>query len=386
MKIVIAIDSFKGSLTSLEAGAAAEKGVRRVFPEAETVVKPLADGGEGTMRALTSGLGGVARTIAVTGPFGEPVKAVYGVIARSRTAVIDIAQAAGLTLIPEAARDPLTATTYGVGELLAVAIKKGARRLIVGLGGSGTNDGGAGMLQALGFELLDAAGKPITRGARGLADLAQIKVDHALPELAECTFEIACDVENPLYGPHGSSVVFAPQKGASAAMIPEMDHWLEHYAALASKIFPQADPALPGSGAAGGLGFAFAAFLGAQLLPGVELVAKEVRLAEALAGADLLITGEGRIDAQTAMGKAPAGAAKIAKRAALPVIAFSGSLGSGACAVNEAGIDAFFAILPAVIPLAEAMEKSRAAANLCATVEQALRLWQIAQKSAGTVK
>jgi glycerate kinase len=361
MKIVIAIDSFKGSLTSLEAGAAAEKGVRRVFPEAETVVKPLADGGEGTMKALTCGVGGAEQ------------------IARSRTAVIDIAQAAGLTLIPEAARDPLTATTFGVGELLAAAIKKGARRLIVGLGGSGTNDGGAGMLQALGFELLDAAGKPIMRGARGLADLAQIKTDHALPELAECTFEIACDVENPLYGPHGSSVVFAPQKGAAAEMIPKMDRWLKHYAALASKIFPQADPTLPGSGAAGGLGFAFAVFLGARLLPGVEL-------AEALSGADLLITGEGRIDAQTAMGKAPAGAAKIAKRAALPVVAFSGSLGSGANAVNEAGIDAFFAILPAVIPLAEAMEKTHAAANLCATVEQALRLWQIAQKSAGTAK
>ena len=370
MRIVFAIDSFKGSLSSIEAGNAAAEGARRVFPDAECVVRPLADGGEGTVEALAAGLGGELRTVAVTGPAGRPAEAAYGVV--GGTAIMEMAQAAGITLVSGAERNPLHTTTFGVGEMIRDALAHGCRRFVVGIGGSATNDGGAGMLQALGFRLLDREGRDIPRGGEGLASLARIDRTMALPELAACEFRIACDVTNPLCGARGASAVFGPQKGATPAMVATLDAALAHFAAVAG-----GDPDFPGAGAAGGLGFAFREFLGGELKSGVALVLEETRFEEAIRGADLVVTGEGRLDAQTVMGKAPIGVARLAKRSGKKVLAFSGCVTPDAGVVNEHGIDAFFPILRQVTTLEEALEKGTAAANLAATAEQAFRCFRL---------
>lgn len=372
MKVVVAMDSFKGSLTSLAAGAAAREGILRADPAAEVLVRPLADGGEGTVEALVSGMGGKLRTVRVTGPLGEGVDCAYGVL--GDTAVIEMAGAAGLPLVPTEERDPLRTTTYGVGEVIADAIAQGCRRFLVGIGGSATNDGGAGMLQALGFGLLDAEGRDIPRGAQGLKKLARIETAGALPALAGCRFRVACDVTNPLCGEKGASAVFGPQKGARPADIPRMDAWLAAYAQIAAKAFPGADPDAPGTGAAGGLGFAFRTFLSGELEPGVQIVLEETRLAEALAGADVVVTGEGRLDGQTAMGKAPVGVARLAKARGCLVLALAGGVTRDAGACNGAGIDAFFPAVRGVTTLAEAMDPENARANLADAAEQAFRL------------
>ena len=372
MKVVVAMDSFKGSLTSLAAGEAAREGILRADPAAEVLVRPLADGGEGTVEALVSGMGGRLRTVRVTGPLGEGVDCAYGVL--GDTAVIEMAGAAGLPLVPAEERDPLRTTTYGVGEVIADAIAQGCRRFLVGIGGSATNDGGAGMLQALGFGLLDAEGRDIPRGAQGLKKLARIETAGALPALAGCRFRIACDVTNPLCGEKGASAVFGPQKGARPADIPRMDAWLAAYAQIAAKAFPGADPEAPGTGAAGGLGFAFRTFLSGELEPGVQIVLEETRLAEALAGADVVVTGEGRLDGQTAMGKAPVGVARLAKARGCLVLALAGGVTRDAGACNGAGIDAFFPAVRGVTTLAEAMDPENARANLADAAEQAFRL------------
>ena len=372
MKVVVAMDSFKGSLTSLAAGAAVREGILRADPAAEVLVRPLADGGEGTVEALVSGMGGKLRTVRVTGPLGEGVDCAYGVL--GDTAVIEMAGAAGLPLVPAEERDPLRTTTYGVGEVIADAIAQGCRRFLVGIGGSATNDGGAGMLQALGFGLLDAEGRDIPRGAQGLKKLARIETAGALPALAGCRFRVACDVTNPLCGEKGASAVFGPQKGARPADIPRMDAWLAAYAQIAAKAFPGADPEAPGTGAAGGLGFAFRTFLSGELEPGVQIVLEETRLAEALAGADVVVTGEGRLDGQTAMGKAPVGVARLAKARGCLVIALAGGVTRDAGACNGAGIDAFFPAVRGVTTLAEAMDPENARANLADAAEQAFRL------------
>lgn len=372
MKVVVAMDSFKGSLTSLAAGAAAREGILRADPAAEVLVRPLADGGEGTVEALVSGMGGRLRTVRVTGPLGEGVDCAYGVL--GDTAVIEMAGAAGLPLVPAEERDPLRTTTYGVGEVIADAIAQGCRRFLVGIGGSATNDGGAGMLQALGFGLLDAEGRDIPRGAQGLKKLARIETAGALPALAGCRFRVACDVTNPLCGEKGASAVFGPQKGARPADIPRMDAWLAAYAQIAAKAFPGADPEAPGTGAAGGLGFAFRTFLSGELEPGVQIVLEETRLAEALAGADVVVTGEGRLDGQTAMGKAPVGVARLAKARGCLVLALAGGVTRDAGACNGAGIDAFFPAVRGVTTLAEAMDPENARANLADAAEQAFRL------------
>lgn len=372
MKVVVAMDSFKGSLTSLAAGEAAREGILRADPAAEVLVRPLADGGEGTVEALVSGMGGRLRTVRVTGPLGEGVDCAYGVL--GDTAVIEMAGAAGLPLVPAEERDPLRTTTYGVGEVIADAIAQGCRRFLVGIGGSATNDGGAGMLQALGFGLLDAEGRDIPRGAQGLKKLARIETAGALPALAGCRFRVACDVTNPLCGEKGASAVFGPQKGARPADIPRMDAWLAAYAQIAAKAFPGADPEAPGTGAAGGLGFAFRTFLSGELEPGVQIVLEETRLAEALAGADVVVTGEGRLDGQTAMGKAPVGVARLAKARGCLVIALAGGVTRDAGACNGAGIDAFFPAVRGVTTLAEAMDPENARANLADAAEQAFRL------------
>jgi len=245
MNVVIAIDSFKGSMTSLEAGESASAGIRRIYPDADITIRPLADGGEGTVEALTLGCGGTRTQVCVTGPLEKPVLCSYGILDAGKTAVIEMSGAAGITLLSETERNPLYTTTYGVGEVIRDAISRGCRHFIIGIGGSATNDGGIGMLQALGFDLLDQEGVPVRHGALGLKDLAVISDSHALPELKECTFRIACDVTNPLCGSQGCSAVFGPQKGADPAMIQQMDQWLSSYAALAGKSFPKTNPGLP---------------------------------------------------------------------------------------------------------------------------------------------
>ena len=375
MKVVIAIDSFKGSLSSIAAGEAAAAGIRDAIPEAETIVRPLADGGEGTVDALIAGMGGERRTVTVTGPMGRPVEAAYGILPGG-TAVMEMAAAAGITLVPGAERNPLVATTFGVGEMIADAIRAGCRRFVVGIGGSATNDGGAGMLQALGFGLVDAEGNGIPRGGTGLEKLDRIETANVLPELKECSFQVACDVTNPLCGERGASAVFGPQKGASPEMVARLDAALAHFAAVAG-----GDAVFPGTGAAGGLGFAFHAFLGGKLQRGVEIVLAETRLEDFVRSADVVVTGEGRLDAQTAMGKAPIGVAKLAKRYGKPALAFSGCVAPDAETVNEHGIDAFFPVLRNVTTLADALDVSNAAANLRATARQAFRLWRTARES-----
>ena len=374
MKVTIAIDSFKGSLTSLEAGHAIEEGIKRVYADADVVVRPLADGGEGTVEALTCGMSGTLETITVTGPLGTPVSCQYGMIPETGTAIMEMSAAAGITLVKPEERNPLKTTTYGVGEMILDAIKKGCRRFIVGIGGSATNDGGVGMLQALGYEFLDASENPISFGAQGLESLASIRADHVIPELSQCTFKIACDVTNPLCGPLGASAIYGPQKGATPEMVQMMDGWLGTYAELAKAVNPKANAEFPGTGAAGGLGFAFSTFTNAVLESGISIVLEETNLEEYVKDADFVITGEGRLDAQTVMGKAPIGVATIAKKHNKKVLAFSGCVTEDAVLCNEHGIDAFFPILRGVVSLEEAMDNTNARSNMIAAVEQVFHL------------
>lgn len=374
MKAVIAIDSFKGSLSSIEAGNAIADGIRSVFPDAEICIRPLADGGEGTVEALTDGMKGLRQRVSVTGPLGQETMATYGILPDGRTAVMEISQAAGLTLVPPKLRNPLHTTTFGVGEMIRDAIKKGCRRFIIGIGGSATNDGGIGMLKALGYDFLDKEDKPVSLGAKGLGELARILDKHVLPELKECEFHIACDVNNPLCGPTGCSAVFGPQKGATPEMVKDMDRWLRSAASLARSLSPKADPEIPGTGAAGGLGFAFLGFTNAILKSGVHIVLEETHLEDYLKDADFVITGEGRLDGQTAMGKAPIGVAALAKKYKKTVIAFSGSVTKDAILCNQHGIDAFFPVLREICTLEEAMVPQQAKANLSDTARQVFGL------------
>ena len=380
MKVTVAIDSLKGSLSSMEAGEAIKSGICRVYPQAEVNVRPLADGGEGTAYALTTGMGGEWITMEATGPLGKPVSCSYGIIQDSKTAIIEMSAAAGITLVSEAERNPMNTTTYGVGEMIVDAIRRGCRRFIVGIGGSATNDGGIGMLQALGYGMLSKEGKQVPFGANGLSVLEQISDEHVIPELAECSFKIACDVTNTLCGEQGCSAVYGPQKGADPTMIMQMDKWLAYYAALAKEKYPKANMKQAGTGAAGGLGFAFLTFTNAVLESGIKIVLDETRLSEYIKDSDIVITGEGRLDGQTVMGKAPIGVAKIAKEYGKPVIAFAGCVTKDATACNESGIDAFFPILRGVVTLDEAMKAENAAANMSDTVEQAFRLIQAFSK------
>lgn len=381
MRILIAIDSLKGSLASMEAGNTIAEGIKRVYPKAELHVSPLADGGEGTAEALTAGLKGSLQSLTVTGPLGDPISACYGILPDKRTAVLEMAAAAGITLVEPEKRNPMKTTTYGVGELIRDAIKKGCRHFIVGIGGSVTNDGGIGMLQALGFGMLDQKGRQVSFGGEGLSMLHQITAESVMEELKECTFRIACDVTNPLCGPLGASAVYGPQKGADPQMISELDGYLGHFALLAKGVRPSADPEVPGTGAAGGLGYAFLTFTNAVLESGIRIVMEETGLEEHVKNADLVVTGEGCLDGQTVQGKAPIGVAGLAKKYEKPVIAFSGIVKKDAAVCNEAGIDAFFPILRRVGTLEEAMNPKNARENLLETSEQVFRLWKAAGKS-----
>lgn len=374
MKVVVAIDSLKGSLSSLEAGNAIKESINEVISGADVEVHPLADGGEGTVEALTLGMGGTIETIPVKGPLGEKVHASYGIIPQRQLAIIEMAAAAGITLIATEERNPLHTTTYGVGEMIKDAIGKGCRHFIIGIGGSATNDGGAGMLQALGYALLDKDNQEISLGAQGLADLKSISTDKVIEELKECDFKIACDVTNPLCGAQGCSSIFGPQKGADEDMITKMDTWLSNYATLATSVSEKADATIEGTGAAGGLGFAFLAFTNATLEPGIDIILSEINIEKAISEADLVVTGEGRLDGQTVMGKAPIGVAKLAKKYGKKVVAFSGSVTEDAILCNQHGIDAFFPIVRRLISLDEAMSKEVAYKNMKETATQVFRL------------
>jgi glycerate kinase len=376
MNIVIAIDSFKGSLSSMEAGEAIGEGIRRVNPEESITICPLADGGEGTVEALVHGMKGTLLSIQVTGPLGKPVTCAYGIIEHTKTAIIEMSGAAGITLVPETEKNPLHTTTYGVGEVIKDAITRGCRRFIIGIGGSATNDGGTGMLQALGYEFLDSKGNEIPFGAIGLSTLETITDTNVIPELKECTFYVACDVTNPLCGELGCSAIYGPQKGATPEMIADMDQWLEQYAALSKKSYGEADANPPGTGAAGGMGFAFLTYTNAVLESGIKIVLEETRLEDKIKNADLVITGEGRLDGQTAMGKAPIGVAKLAKQYGKTVIAFAGSVTRDARECNQYGIDAYFPILRTITTLEDAMNSENAKRNLSDTVEQVFRLYR----------
>lgn len=374
MKVVIAMDSLKGSLSSLQAGNAAKEGILRAMPDAQIHVCPIADGGEGTVDALVHGMNGHMETITASDPLGRRINCTYGILADHRTAVIEMAAASGLTLLAPDERNPLYTTTYGVGELIRDAVSKGCRHFIIGIGGSATNDGGIGMLQALGYGILDKNGHPVPPGAIGLSRIEMITDASVIPELKECSFRIACDVTNPLCGVNGCSSIFGPQKGADSSMISEMDQWLKHYASICVKNFPHANADFPGTGAAGGLGFAFLTFTHSVLESGIKIVLEETGLESYVQDADIILTGEGRLDAQTVMGKAPVGVAGIAKRYHKPVIAFAGCVTKDSVLCNEHGIDAFFPILRSVSALDKAMQPAVAAQNLSDTAEQVFRL------------
>ena len=374
MKVVIAIDSLKGSLSSMEAGMAIKDGILAAKPDAEVIVKPLADGGEGTTDALIEGMNGERIDLTVTGPMHTPVDAYYGYLKDTNTAVMEMASAAGITLVPDSEKNPLLATSYGVGEMINDAIQRGCRNFIIGIGGSVTNDGGIGMLKALGVRFLDENGKDAGEGGQALAKVARIDVSGMNPLLKECHIQVACDVNNPLCGENGSTYVYGPQKGVTEDMKKTLDEAMAHFARVTSETLENDYMNTPGAGAAGGLGFAFLAYVGATLTPGIELILDAVGLEEELSGADVVVTGEGRLDFQTAMGKAPVGVARLAKKYNAKVIAFAGSVTKEATACNKEGIDAFFPILRGVCTLAEAMDPVAARNNMTATVEQVFRL------------
>ena len=374
MKVVVAIDSLKGSLSSMEAGLAIKDGVLAAQPDAEVIVKPLADGGEGTTDALIEGMNGERIDLTVTGPMHTPVDAYYGYLKDTNTAVMEMASAAGITLVPDSEKNPLLATSYGVGEIINDAIQRGCRNFIIGIGGSVTNDGGIGMLKALGVRFLDENGEDAGEGGQALAKVARIDVSGMNPLLKECHIQVACDVNNPLCGENGSTYVYGPQKGVTEDMKKTLDEAMAHFAKVTSETLENDYMNTPGAGAAGGLGYAFLAYTGAALTPGIELILDAVGLEEELSGADVVVTGEGRLDFQTAMGKAPVGVARLAKKYNAKVIAFAGSVTKEATACNKEGIDAFFPILRGVCTLAEAMDPVAARNNMTATVEQVFRL------------
>lgn len=372
MKVVIAIDSLKGSMTSIEAGNAIKEGILNIT-DAEVVVKPLADGGEGTTEALVEGLGGELVTVEVMGPLKENIKAKYGYIAGSKLAIIEMAAAAGIVLVDKN-KNPMEATTYGVGEIIKDAIGRGCRDFIIGIGGSATNDGGIGMLTALGFAFLDREGNYLGFGGKDLGKIASVSIENAIPELKECHFRIACDVTNPLCGNNGATYVYGPQKGVKGDMLEILDRDMENFAEVTKRYLANDYAKTPGAGAAGGLGFAFLSYLNGDLQSGINLVVDAVKIEECMKNADYVITGEGRLDFQTAMGKAPVGIAKLAKKYGATVIALAGSVTDEAVKCNEEGIDAFFPILTQVVTLEEAMEPKTAKKNIIKTTEQVFRL------------
>lgn len=377
MKVVVAMDSFKGSMTSMEAGNAAKAGIERVCG-AEVVVKPLADGGEGTTQALVEGLGGRYVSVEVTGPMGRKVQARYGILGDERTAVLEMAEASGILLVKAEERDPSRATTYGVGEMILDAMGRGCRKFLVGIGGSATSEGGTGMLQALGYRIADADGEPIRPGLLDLDRIVSISAEKVPEALKECSFHIACDVKNPLCGENGAVYIFGPQKGVKEEEKQVFDRKLKHFADRTQEFTGKDNRMAEGAGAAGGLGFACLSYLpNVELKSGIEVVLEAVRLEQEIRDADLVLTGEGCLDGQTVMGKVPVGVARLAKKYDVGVLAFAGSVTGDAGACNTAGIDAFFPIVRGVTTLEEAMASKRAKENMTLSVEQVFRMIQI---------
>ena len=379
MKIVIAPDSYKESLSALEVATAIELGFREIWPEADYVKIPVADGGEGTVEAMVAATQGHLVHVDVTGPLGNTIQAFYGLSGDERTAFIEMAAASGLEQVPANLRDPLKTTSWGTGELIRHALDAGVEHIIIGIGGSATNDGGAGMVQALGARLLDAQDEDIAHGAMGLESLTRIDISQLDPRLAGCRIEVACDVTNPLTGKEGASVVFGPQKGATAEMIPRLDRALTHYAQLIARDLDVNVLELAGGGAAGGMGAALYAFCGAQLRRGIEIVTDALRLDACVADADLVVTGEGRIDSQTIHGKVPVGVAKIAKRYNKPVIGIAGSLTADVGVVHQHGLDAVFSVIYTICSLDEALKNANengrmTARNVAATLKAGQQL------------
>ncbi|PSA98006.1 glycerate kinase [Bacillus halotolerans] len=378
MKIIIAPDSFKESLSALEAAHAIERGFKTVFPDAEYRKLPMADGGEGTVQSLIDATGGIIKEQIVTGPLGEPVKAFFGIMGDGKSAVIEMAAASGLHLVPAETRNPLVTSTKGTGELIAAALDAGAERLIIGIGGSATNDGGAGMIQALGGRLLDESGDEIGPGGGALSQLSSIDVEGLDPRLRNVKIEVACDVDNPLTGPRGASAVFGPQKGATPDMVRILDQNLSHFADVAETSFRETE----GAGAAGGLGWSLLTFLRADLKRGIDIVLDAVQFESEVQDADLVITGEGRIDSQTVYGKTPIGVAKAAKAYDVPVIGLAGSVSRDSDAVYAHGMDALFSIVPGAVPLSDALEHAaenmeRTARNIAASLKLAKTMYLI---------
>ncbi|ELY3084791.1 glycerate kinase [Klebsiella aerogenes] len=378
MKIVIAPDSYKESLSALDVATAIETGFREIYPHAEYVKVPVADGGEGTVEAMVAATQGHIVQVSVTGPLGEPVEAFYGLSGDMRCAYIEMAAASGLESVPPTRRNPLLTTSWGTGELIRHALDAGVSQIIIGIGGSATNDGGAGMAQALGAKLLTAGQQQIAPGGGALETLARIDLSELDPRLADCRIDVACDVTNPLTGPQGASAVFGPQKGATAAMIERLDHGLQHFAQTIARDLDIDVLSLEGGGAAGGMGAALYAFCGANLRPGIEIVTDALGLAELVADADLVITGEGRIDSQTIHGKVPVGVAKVAKRFNVPVIGIAGSLTADVGVVHQHGLDAVFSVLYTVCTLEEAL--ANAAANVRMTARNVAAVLQMRGK------
>ena len=374
MKIVIAPDSFKGSLSALEVCSAAAHGIGALHRGIETVCVPMADGGEGTVQSLVDATGGSLRTVTVQGPLGEPVAAVYGLLGDGVTAVIEMAAASGLPLVPPQLRNPLHTTTFGTGELIKAALDAGARKLIVGIGGSATTDAGLGMASALGARFLDAAGEPVSTTGAGLLKLAHIDLAALDPRLREAQIRVACDVDNPLYGPRGAAHVYGPQKGANPEIVEQLDRGLQQFAAVVARDLGRDLARMPGAGAAGGLGAGLVAFCGGSLEPGVQIVIDTVGLREKMAGADLCLTGEGRLDAQTAFGKTPKGVADVAAETGVPVIAFGGSVALDAEHLHDL-FAAVFSICNQPLSLAEAMEPGTASALIAFTAQQIVRCY-----------
>ena len=376
MKIVIAPDSFKDSLSAAGVAQAIAEGWAQVWPAAHVLQCPMADGGEGTVDAVLAACKGQLRRQTVRGPLGDSVEARWGWLADSHTAMIEMAEASGLQLVAPGQRDACSSTTYGTGELIRAALDAGAQRIILAIGGSATNDGGAGAMQALGVQLLDSERQPLPAGGLALARLAHISLEQLDPRLAQVRFEIAADVNNPLCGPHGASSIFGPQKGASPEQVAQLDAALGHFADHCAQVLPKDVRDEPGSGAAGGLGFAAKAFLAAQFRPGVEVVAELVGLDEAVRGADLVITGEGRFDAQTLRGKTPFGVARIAQRQGVPVVVIAGTLGDGYEQMYAHGVDAAFALPAGPMSLEQACHE--APRLLRARASDIARVWRLA--------
>lgn len=377
MKVLIAIDSFKGSLSSNQLANKVEDGIKKVYKDADIIKVPVADGGEGTIEALVEGTGGNFVEITVSNPILVPIKAKYGILGDQKTAVIEMATASGLPLVPIDKRNPMETTTYGTGEMIKDAITKGCREFLVGIGGSATNDGGIGMMKALGVKFYDENNIELGHGGKQLSKITKIDTSGLLPEIKECKFLIACDVDNPFYGLNGAAHVYGKQKGADNKMILELDKGLKDFSETIKKVLNKDIADIAGAGAAGGLGGGFLAFLNSQLRSGIDIVLEEVKLKEKLVDVDFVITGEGRMDFQSVMGKAPVGVAKLAKQYDIPVIALAGGIADDAGEIHNHGIDSMFSIMNYPMTLEEAMNPKRAGSLVEKNIEEIFRLIKI---------